>query len=245
MSIEFPTHTLILMVTIAVLVAIAAWLTLSESLRFTSLSPHPKRLIRLVAAVALGLGLGISLLLGANPPDGNVLGPGTVFGLALMGVLMGVLPVWLFPSYRQLVLSIPTAWLVGLHILRIEGGYFLTLLDQGLLPREFAFPAGYGDIAVAILSGVLLYCILTRRPGIGGFLLFWNLAGFLDFASAFITGGQHIAPFAAQRVLAGYPVDYLNLVLLIPSFVVPILAVTHIYTLVQLRSGRYPVRWKS
>lgn len=108
----------------------------------------------------------MSLVLGVNPSDRNVLSPGEIFGLALMGVLIGVLPLWFFPSYRQVVLSIPTS---------------------------------------------------------------------------FVTGGQYIAPFAAQRLVAGYSVNCLNLVLLIPAFVVPILAVVLIYTLDQLRSGWYPV----
>jgi hypothetical protein len=82
----------------------------------------------------------------------------------------------------------PAAWLVGLQAYRVFGGIFLINYARGLIPGEFALPAGIGDVTVGLLAlpaaaYVASGTALGRRIGIA-----WNLLGLLDFVSAISLG---------------------------------------------------------
>ncbi len=51
-------------------------------------------------------------------------------------------------NFQKNVDNISQPWLVGVQTIRVMGASFLMLYMQGLMPAEFAFPAGIGDIAV-------------------------------------------------------------------------------------------------
>jgi hypothetical protein len=53
---------------------------------------------------------------------------------------------------RRLVEAVPQQWIVGLQLYRTEGVIFLILLAMGRLPREFAIPAGVGDVVVGLCA---------------------------------------------------------------------------------------------
>jgi hypothetical protein len=234
---DFPTHTIVMIILVGIATAFGGWLAFSETLTELTVSPKIKRNIRVGAALVLIAIFVVRWLLAVNSPGDWVLSPAFAIGYTAVVIAIGSVPLLLSASFRRVVAAIPLVWLVALHVMRIEGGYFLTLLDSGLLPSEFALPAGYGDIGVAILSAVLAYFILTRRPGIRLFLIVWNILSFVDFTSAFITGAQYIAPFATARQAAGHTISYVNYVLIIPTVVVPILALLNIYTLYKLATG--------
>ena len=56
------------------------------------------------------------------------------------------------PGWRALVVSIPPVFLIALNGWRFIGLGFLMAYREGLLPGGFAWPAGLGDIAMAVTA---------------------------------------------------------------------------------------------
>ena len=56
------------------------------------------------------------------------------------------------PGWRSLVVSIPPVFLIALNGWRFIGLGFLMAYREGLLPGGFAWPAGLGDIAMAVTA---------------------------------------------------------------------------------------------
>ncbi len=221
-----PHQTLLVIVALAAALAVTLVVALLEGARNAGVSRR---------AVAWGGVALLGLLAARLTPSALAvpLGPREVFALAFVAVLAGVAPLS-SPAFRAVVLATPLSWLVALHLFRLEGAFFLTLLDAGLLPAEFALPAGWGDLAVAALSLVLLWALRTKHPWARALLLAWNALGFADFATAFATGASAMPRFGEQLAAAGHDVGYLSVVFLVPTFVVPMLAVIHVFTLVRL-----------
>jgi hypothetical protein len=85
---------------------------------------------------------------------------------------------WRWPAVRSLVDSLPLRALIALHLCRFIGFYFLVLAGDRRLPAAFAFPAGIGDIAVAIGALLLLAApALTRSRQT---VAVWNAIGLAD-----------------------------------------------------------------
>jgi hypothetical protein len=140
---------------------------------------------------------------------------------------------------RDLVLGIDTRVLVLLHTWRMVGLGFLMLYSFDLLPAVFAFPAGIGDAAAAIWAlvvGVGLYggLRISRRH-----LLAWNGFGITDFVVAVSIGSlarygflQPLTGDVTTSVMGQFPL------VLIPTFIVPLLAITHILVYLQVKNQR-------
>jgi hypothetical protein len=148
----------------------------------------------------------------------------------------------LLRSKRVAVLldATPAAWLVGLQVYRVLGGIFLVNWARGLMPREFALPAGSGDVLVGLLAlPAALYVASGTRTGrrIG---IAWNVLGLLDFTVAIGMGMmtapgplQVIVPERANSLVGTYPT------VMIPAFSVPSGIVLHVLSIWQLvRLGR-------
>ena len=115
--------------------------------------------------------------------------------------------------------------LVAFHLTRIgAGAYFLILHSRGVLPGEFAIAAGWGDIAVGIAAiGVLARClpVRTRAQRVG--LIVWNTTGLIDILGVLGNGAR----IFASNPAIGVPFTTLPLALL-PTFVVPLVIVSHV-----------------
>jgi hypothetical protein len=155
-----------------------------------------------------------------------------------LGLLAGILPLLLSPVFRQIIRAVPATWLVGIHAIRLAGFNFLALMDMKLLPAEFALPAGYGDMTVALLALGLVYLLVKRKPYARALAIGWNGLGLLDFVVALTTGFMIVGPFTAQVAASGVSPLYLNYVAIVPSFGVPLFTLLHIYSLFQLLSAR-------
>lgn len=172
--------------------------------------------------------------LALRSPDGALLGPGVSLAFLVGGLLIGLLPLALSPTFRQIVRAIPPSWLIGVHAIRVGGFLFLALLDMRLLPASFALPAGYGDIAVGLLALALVYALARRAPYARALTIGWNGLGLLDFAIALAMGFSVVGAFAGQVAAAGVAPGYLNYVGIVPSFGVPIYILLHIYSVYQI-----------
>ena len=239
MSTGFPTHTVVAIVVVMLAAAAAAWFTLSQALDRVHLDHRTRSVWRWSTAAVLSAWLLARLALAVTPPGGSFLGffPYTAAFVAFGG-LVGLGALVISPTFRQLVRSAPQTWLIGTQAIRLAGFLFLALLDMGRLPAEFALPAGYGDMLVGLLALATVAALVGGRPYARALLIGVNLLGLLDFVSAFATGLAAIGPFVLEIQAAGVSPLYLNYVLIVPAFGVPLYALLHVYSLVQLFSPR-------
>ena len=145
---------------------------------------------------------------------------------------------WL-PGFRRQVLLIDPVWLAAVQGLRALGGGFLFVHAYGHLPAAFAWPAGLGDLLVAVLAPFVALR-LARDPGYlaaPGPARFHAL-GMLDFAVAVGTGVATSAsiPVVVDGITTG-PLGVLPLVL-IPAFAVPLWICLHLAAFAQIRAAR-------
>jgi len=233
---SFPTNTIVLITGAMVQAGVCAWLILSATLSRLPLAPQTRRNWRWGAGSLLTIWLLVRLVLQVSPPGDRVLGANATVAFVAFGMLAGTLPLWISPTFRQIVQATPATWIIGIHAGRFIGGLFLTLLDMKLLPAEFARPAGYGDVTVAALSMLVVYLLATNKPYARSAAIAWNLLGILDFVVALITGVTYIPPFVRQLALSGASIQYINYVLIIPAYGVPIMSLFHVYSMHQLFS---------
>jgi hypothetical protein len=106
--------------------------------------------------------------------------------------------------------------LLILHSFRFVGLSFLIpgVVAPDLSPA-FAVPAAFGDLGAAILALLALWALPSRL----GILLAWifNIWGTADLLFAFYQGNQ-----------AGFTAGQLGAAFYIPTFLVPLLLVTHV-----------------
>jgi hypothetical protein len=138
------------------------------------------------------------------------------------------------PGWRSLVVSIPPVFLIALNGWRFIGLGFLMAYREGLLPGGFAWPAGLGDIAMAVTTP----WIAARVAGDDRFrfsktFLVWNLIGIADFVNAIFLGTLYLWPGFASSINTAL-MQRLPFAL-IPCFFVPLVAMAHITLLEQRR----------
>ncbi len=116
----------------------------------------------------------------------------------------------------------PPAWLVGVQVYRVLGAVFLALLAQGLLPREFALPAGIGDVFIGA-SGLALAFWLASGSSLSRKAAYaWNIFGIADLVVAVATGFltspgpfHQLALDDPNMLISAYPLA------MVPAFAVP------------------------
>jgi hypothetical protein len=146
--------------------------------------------------------------------------PLPALGAAITILLLVVLAVW--PSWRERALAGGPRPLVAFHLVRFVGFYFLWLYRLGVLPRNFAVPAGWGDIIVAVLAIPLLLMRDWASSGRRLFLLVWNVIGLLDILMV-VSIAMRLASVdpGFQRGFASLPLS------LLPTYVVPLVIASH------------------
>lgn len=174
----------------------------------------------------IALVIGLTGLFEAASAQGVAATVGTLTILILLGW-------WKVPRINQWTKQVDFRWLIAVHLTRFVGFYFLALCRNGELACRFARPAGIGDAITAVGAALLLMWPLLRgrkpsKPPID----IWNVFGFLDII---------IVAFTAFRVglsdrVGMEPLRTLPLMLL-PTFVVPLIIASHILIFVRLRRG--------
>jgi hypothetical protein len=138
----------------------------------------------------------------------------------------------LSPAFRQFALSLDARILTIAHSWRIGGFLFLVLAKYSILPKVFALPAGWGDIAIG-LTAPLVAIYLAKPDHRRGFIA-WHVLGLLDLVTAVTSG-------VLARLLGNGPIMEPMTVLplsLIPTFAVPLLAILHLICIARA------VRWE-
>jgi hypothetical protein len=142
------------------------------------------------------------------------------------------------PRLRQALDLIPL-WLITIaHTWRFVGLGFVIGALANILPRQFGYPEGVGDVLTAALC--LPLAAALRNPVEGRYLrrafIAWNLFGLVDLLSA-ITMGILYSPstFGVLRtglstaLMTRFPVN------LIPTFFLPLFILLHLLSLRRSR----------
>jgi hypothetical protein len=154
--------------------------------------------------------------------------------------LAAVLPIVLFalwfslsPGFRRFAMSLNPRVLTLVQSWRIVGYAFLILAAYGILPKLFAWPAGWGDIAVgATAPFVALKWVKNSRRW--SFIL-WQVLGIVDLVNAVTLGA--LAGYIDPKGVASSAMTVLPLSL-IPTFLVPLFFILHLICIAQARQGR-------
>lgn len=156
--------------------------------------------------------------------------PNIVF--TFLPLVLGLLLLSFSKSFRRLVDALPLHWLIGIQLYRALGIFFLISWAQGLLPGEFAIPAGVGDVLVGIAAPVVAYFYFTKKQLARKLAVLWNVVGIIDLivavALGFLTspGPFHLLAFDAPNLLiTAYPL------VMVPAFGVPLSILLHIFAL--------------
>jgi len=171
-----------------------------------------------------------------SPAGGGAL----AIGMALLApIVLTLVAAARSSTFRIAALDTPLAVLVGIHVGRVLGVFFLLLLAAGRLPPTFAMTAGWGDIGVAVTALPLVWAIQRRVKGWRTLTLAWNVFGFVDLVTA-VTLGVGSAPGSPVRFIFESPnsgaVGSLPW-LLIPGVLVPLYLLTHVAIFAQLARG--------
>ena len=118
---------------------------------------------------------------------------------------------------------------VALHVTRFVGFAFLELSRRGQLPREFAIPAGWGDILVAALATNIVM-FLPRPASRPQLLLLWNALGLADILNVVFSAARTaMANPDSMNALFRFPMS------LVPTFLVPLIIASHVLIFWRLR----------
>jgi hypothetical protein len=154
--------------------------------------------------------------------------PGLGISVVLPIIILSVLVIRT-PSLLRTLQTIPLGYLIGVHAIRILGVSFLILYSLGRLPAPFAPMAGWGDILAGLIAIPLAWQLLHGRTVMRPAIWFWNIFGLLDLVAA-ISLGAISAPGPIQLIFAQPGTNIMTTLpwLLIPAFLVPLLASIHL-----------------
>jgi len=159
---------------------------------------------------------------------------------AAVPVLVFLLAYRLLPRFRAFVLAQDIQTLTQIQLWRVVGFAFLLLYAHDILPALFAWPAGFGDVAVG-LAAVFVVAGLRRdrRFVFSGRFAAFHVLGLLDFVGA--VGGATLASGAFPALVGDGPTSLpmeawpLNL---FPSMLVPLFIILHLSVFLKLAALR-------
>ncbi len=157
-------------------------------------------------------------------------------GVAVAAPIIGlVATVLISPSLRQRLQSIPLPTLIGVNAIRILGVTFLILYGVGRLPFPFAPVAGWGDILAGVTAVPVAWFAYKLETSARPVVWIWNTFGLLDLVAA-IGLGVISAPGPTQLIFAEPGTTIMTTLpwLIIPAFLVPLLASTHLAVFYRL-----------
>jgi hypothetical protein len=164
--------------------------------------------------------------------DGNRIG---IAVAVAAGTPILIFAAWFAASenFRKFVLSLDPQILTLAQTWRIVGFIFVLLEARGVLPAIFAWPAGYGDMAIGATATFAAWKVAS--PVRRNRFILWQVLGITDLVIAVGLGttagllGPHGPSMAAMTVL---PLS------LIPTFLVPLFFILHLICIAQAREWK-------
>ncbi len=128
-------------------------------------------------------------------------------------------------TVQQFIFSIPLHWLTIIHVARTGGILFLYLMVLGALPAVFAIPAGIGDFTAGILAIPASYMLWKMKKHARKMAAVATIFGIGDLVVAISVGNIFPTGSSISNTL----------LVLIPTFLVPLFLITHMFTIIRLR----------
>ena len=139
------------------------------------------------------------------------------------------------PTLHRALRAIPLSMLVGVNVIRAFGVTFVLLYSAGRLPAPFAPVAGWGDILVGLTALPVAWLAYKKGTAAHSTVLIWNVLGLLDLIVA--VGLGVVSSPGPLRLIFTEPGSGIMTTLpwlLIPGFLVPLLASTHLAVFYRL-----------
>lgn len=154
----------------------------------------------------------------------NVLTLNLVFSTAVFWIIARIYLLPRLPTLEPRTVLIP---ILLLHAFRHLGMMFLApgAIYRGM-PREFAYPAAFGDLLAAVLALIAIPAVARGLPSARVLLWIFNIEGSVDLIAAITLATLYNAA------------AYMGPAYWIPSFWVPALLVTHYITFMILLRRR-------
>ena len=164
--------------------------------------------------------------------------PGIGFAVALPIVIAMVIAARV-PTFAEAVRALPVELLIALQGVRVLGIFFVLLYAAGRLPAPFAPIAGWGDVIAGVSALPVAWLVTRRAPGWRRAALLWNAYGLLDLVVAIELGVTSAAGSPFRVFVAGPNTDIMSGLpwILIPAFLVPLLALGHLAVFWRLRAA--------
>jgi len=155
----------------------------------------------------------------------TVLAPMAVLALAAMRA----------GPFRRALETMPLAQLIAVNAIRVLGLNFVLLYAVGRLPAPFAPVAGWGDIVTGLAAVPVAWLAQNRPRAARRVILAWNTVGLADLVAA-VGLGVTSAPGPLHLIHAEPTTALMTTLpwLLIPGFLVPLLASTHLAVFYRL-----------
>ncbi|MDW3224328.1 MAG: hypothetical protein R8G34_15845 [Paracoccaceae bacterium] len=164
--------------------------------------------------------------------------PPIVLGFLFGGAALIWVLAWVVPLGRRITMATPLAAIAAFQIPRVMGGVFLIGWLGGVIPAEFALPAGLGDIWAGIAGWQASKALANGAPNAKKLLMRANVIGILDFVFAVglgimtSEGFAHLLSRDTPNIVNDHPLA------LFPAFFVPIFLGFHFISISKLRAER-------
>ncbi len=145
-------------------------------------------------------------------------------------------------GFRRYLLSLDLRLLTIVQCWRVVGAAFFFLYAFNVLPKVWAFPAAFGDIAIGVSAPVFAMALIRGKSFPRRTFVVWNLLGLLDFVVAAVLGlavGELVGIRSGEISIAPMTVLPLSL---FPTFIVPFFILVHLTTLIQVAKRVEPSR---
>jgi hypothetical protein len=136
-------------------------------------------------------------------------------------------------KFRQFASSLNPRTLTSVQSWRFVGFTFVLLEAHGVLPAIFAWPAGYGDMAIGVTASFVAWK-LADADHRNSFIL-WQMLGIVDLVIAVGVGTTAglLSPQGPSMVaMTVLPLS------LIPTFLVPLFVMLHVICIAQARGWK-------
>jgi hypothetical protein len=163
--------------------------------------------------------------------------PPVTVGLFLLIPIAGFILAYVFSTRVRRVIDQIPLWLATIaHVWRFVGLGFVIGAVMHILPPQFGYPEGLGDVAAALLCLPLAFAIRkgSYSPGLRRAFIAWNIFGLIDLLSAISLGILYSpSSFGVLRtdistgLMTSFPVS------LIPTFFLPLFILFHILGLIR------------
>ena len=167
----------------------------------------------------------------------GVRGLGVAVILPIVVLTLGTLYI---RSWRERLDAVPLSTLIGVNTIRIFGGMFIALHALGRLPAPFAPVAGWGDVLVGITALPVAWLAQHNKgTQANAVVALWNAFGLLDLIAA-VALGVTSSPGPLRLIFAEPGSGLMTTLpwLLIPAFLVPLLASTHLAVFYRLKETK-------